>query len=122
MQLVIFFFFTKKIKKNILNFSRNKLIGKYLCSGFCLGSILLEWSHKSHFVLGRLEATMTHLGAGVDKLQFDVLQSLPLGVDKEGLSQSQNTFFRSNTTSLNHDKVLFNQTIMRKSSHGIDPM
>jgi len=63
---------------------------------------------------------VTHLGAGVDELQLDVLQGLPLGVDKEGLSQSENTFFRSNATSLDHDKVLFNQTVMRKSSHGID--
>merc|ERR1711953_768948 len=55
---------------------------------------------------------MTHLGAGIDKFQ--------LGMDKEGLSQSQNTFLRSNTTSLDHNKVLFDQTVMRESSHRID--
>ena len=36
------------------------------------------------------------------------------------LSQSQNTFLRSNTTSLDHNKVLFDQTVMRESSHRID--
>ena len=29
---------------------------------------------------------MTHLGAGIDKFQLDILQSLPLGMDKEGLN------------------------------------
>ena len=41
-------------------------------------------------------------------------------IEKSYLSQSENTFFRTNATSLDHNKVLFNQTIMRKSSHGID--
>ena len=78
--------------KNAAKFSRKKIvtffvksIGKYLCSGFCLGSILFEGSHKGHFVLGCLETSMTHLGAGIDKFQLDILQSLPLGMDKEGL-------------------------------------
>ena len=80
MQLIIDF-----TKKNYIIFSVKLIIGKYLCSGFCLGSILFEGSHEGHFVLGSLEASMTHLGAGVNKLQLDVLQGLPLGVDKEGL-------------------------------------
>ena len=60
-------------------------LGKILGCNFGLGSVLLEGSHEGHFVLGSLEASMTHLGAGVNKLQLDVLQGLPLGVDKEGL-------------------------------------
>ena len=36
------------------------------------------------------------------------------------LSQSENTFLGSNTTSLDHNKVLFDQTVMRESSHRID--
>ena len=51
-------------------------LGKILGCNFGLGSVLLEGSHKGHFVLLGLEATMTHLGAGVDELEADLLQGL----------------------------------------------
>ena len=43
---------------------------------------------------------MTKLGAGVDKLQVDLLQSSLLGVGKERLPERENPLLRSNTTSL----------------------
>ena len=85
-----------------------------------LGGVLFERSHKGHFVLLCLEATMTHLGAGIDELELDLFKGLPLGVNKEGLSQSEYTLLGSDTASLNHDKVLLHQTIMRESTHGVD--
>ena len=60
-------------------------LGKILGCNFGLGSVLLEGSHKGHFVLLGLEATMTHLGAGVDELELDLFKSLPLGVHQQGL-------------------------------------
>ena len=58
---------------------------KYLSSGLGLGRILLERSHEGHFVLGGLEPTVTHFGAGVDELELDALQSLPFGVNQKRL-------------------------------------
>ena len=85
-----------------------------------LDGVLLEGSHKGHFVLFGLEATMTHLGTGVDELELDLFESLPLGVDEERFSQSENTLFGSNATSLDHDKVLLDQTVVGETTHGID--
>merc|ERR1711935_565237 len=86
--------------------------GTTLGSSLCLGGILLERSHKGHFVLLGLETTMTHLGGSIDEFEFDFLKSLPLGVFEERLSQSEDTLLGSNTTSLDHDKVLLDQTVM----------
>merc|ERR1740129_1194976 len=80
----------------------------------------LERSHKGHFVLLGLETTMTHLGGRVDEFEFDFLKSLPLGVYEERLSQSEDTLLGSNTTSLDHDKVLLDQTVMGEPAHGVD--
>ena len=62
-------------------------LGKILGGDFGLGSILFERSHKGHFVLLGLEATVTHLGAGVDELELDLFKSLPLSVHQQGLEE-----------------------------------
>ena len=62
--------------------------------------VLLERSHEGSLVLRSLEPSMTKLGAGVDKLQVDLLQSSLLGVGKERLPERENPLLRSNTTSL----------------------
>ena len=67
-------------------------LGKILGCNFGLGSVLLEGSHKGHFVLLGLEATMTHLGAGVDELELDLFKSLPLGVHQQGLEKNYEKF------------------------------
>ena len=36
------------------------------------------------------------------------------------LSKSKNTLLRSNTTSLDHDKILFNLSVVGESSHWVD--
>ena len=36
------------------------------------------------------------------------------------LSQSEDTLLGSNTTSLDHDKVLLDQTVMGEPAHGVD--
>ena len=45
--------------------------------------MLLEWPHEGVLILGRLKATVTKLGAGVDELQLDVLESTTLGVNEQ---------------------------------------
>merc|ERR1719513_472256 len=46
--------------------------------------VLLEWSHESCFVLWSLESSVSKLGAGVDKLEVDLLQGYLLGVPSAG--------------------------------------
>jgi len=43
-------------------------------------TILLELTHERSFVGGSLEATMSKLGAGVDKLEINLLQCCSLRV------------------------------------------
>ena len=62
--------------------------------------LLLEGSHKSSLVLRSLEPSVTKLGAGVDKLQVDLLHSSLLCVGKQTLPQSQNPLLGSNTAAL----------------------
>merc|ERR1711953_794841 len=86
-------------------------LGKILGCNFGLGSVLLEGSHEGHFA---------HLGAGVDELELDLFKSLPLGVHQQGLTKGQHTLLGSNATSLDHDKVLLDQSVMGETTHGDD--
>ena len=63
---------------------------------------------------------MTKLGAGVHELELDLLESLPLGVGQEGLSQGENTLLGSNAASLDHDEVLLDLSVVREATHGVD--
>merc|ERR1719511_319465 len=69
-----------------------------------------------------LEATVTHLGRGVDELEFDVLQSGPLGVNQKRLSQGQDPLLGSDAAALDHDEVLLNHTVVWESTHGVDAL
>merc|ERR1719367_2202014 len=91
---------------------------KVSSSGLCL--VLLEGSHEVTLVGLGLEATVAHLGGGVDELQLDVLQSGPPGVHQEGLAQGQYPLLGSDAASLDHDKVLLDHTVVRESTHGVD--
>merc|ERR1719164_365209 len=39
---------------------------------------------------------------------------------QQGLTKGQHTLLRSNTTSLDHDKVLLDQSVMGETTHGVD--
>jgi len=95
-------------------------LGKILGGDFGLGSILFERSHKGHFVLLGLEATVTHLGAGVDELELDLFKSLPLSVHQQGLTKGQDALLGSNAASLDHDEVLLDQAVVGETAHGVD--
>ena len=51
------------------------------------GFVLLEGSHEVALVGLGLEATVTHLGRGIDELQLDILQGSPLRVDQQRLKK-----------------------------------
>ena len=82
--------------------------------------VLLEGTHEGHLVLRGLEAAMTKLGAGVDELELDLLQGLPLGVGEERLPESEHPLLGSDAAALDHDKVLLHLSIVGEATHGVD--
>merc|ERR1712107_138646 len=75
--------------------------------------VLLEGSHEGGLVLGSLEATVSHLGAGVDELKADLLHVPLLGVGKESL-------LVADAGALEHDEVLLHLSVVGEASHGVD--
>jgi len=65
---------------------------------------------------------MSELGGGVDELKVDLLHGCSFGVGQQTLSQSENSFLRSNTTALKHDEVVVNFSVMREPTHGGDAL
>lgn len=80
--------------------------------------VLLEGAHEAALLLGGLEATMAKLGAGVDKLQLDLLQGGTASVSDEGLAEGQDTLLGTNAAALDHDKVIIDHTVVREATHG----
>ena len=83
-------------------------------------SILLEWTHKCFLLFDRLEATVTHLGGRIDKLELDRLQSRSGCLLEQGFSECDGSLLWATYTTLDHDKVALDQTIVNKSTNGVD--
>merc|ERR1719341_1210193 len=83
-------------------------------------AILLEGTHEGSLVLGGLEPSMAELGAGVDELEVDLLQSPLLGVGEQRLPQGEGALLGPNATTLDHDEVLLDLSIVGESTHGVD--
>merc|ERR1712107_533881 len=82
--------------------------------------VLLEGSHEGGLVLGSLEATVSHLGAGVDELKADLLHVPLLGVGQEGFSEGKDSLLVTNAGALEHDEVLLQLSVVGEASHGVD--
>lgn len=59
---------------------------------------------------------MTEFGRGVDEFEVDLFQSDTASVNKERFPESDDTFLRSHTASLNHDVVIVNLTVMGETT------
>merc|ERR1719228_947902 len=60
-----------------------------------LNSVFLEWTHECLLFLARLEASMTKLAAGINKLEVNLLKSSSLSVGQQRFAESDNTLLRS---------------------------
>jgi hypothetical protein len=63
---------------------------------------------------------MTVLGGGVDELDVEGLQVGSLGGDHDRLAESDGSLAAATDTSLDHEPVLVDLTVMRESTHGGD--
>merc|ERR1719512_165796 len=79
-----------------------------------------EGAHESSLVLGGLEPSVAELGAGVDELEVDLLESPLLGVGEERLPQGQSSLLGPNAATLDHDEVLLDLSIVGESTHWVD--
>nr|AFK35688.1 unknown [Medicago truncatula] len=60
---------------------------------------------------------MSKLGRGIDKLEFDILKSKTRSLLKKGLAQSNNPLLGTNTASLDHQKILLDNTVVWETTH-----
>merc|ERR1719411_1341594 len=82
--------------------------------------VLLEGSHEGSLLLVGLEPAVAELGGGVDELELHVLQSSLLGVGKQTLTQGQGPLLGSDATTLDHQEVLLDLSVVREAAHGVD--
>jgi len=81
---------------------------------------LLEWSHKLSFFFDGLESTVTELGGGIDGFEIDFLQIFSFVVGQQRFPQNDWSLSDAHATSLDHDEIVFNFTVMWKTSDWID--
>lgn len=60
---------------------------------------------------------MSDLGGGIDELKRDFFQSVALGLGKEGLTESDQSLPGSADTTLDHEPVLVDLTVVREATH-----
>lgn len=63
-----------------------------------------------------LEATVAELGRGIDKLELDLLESRALDLRDESLAESKDTLDSTKSSTLDHDEVLVDLTILRETT------
>jgi len=63
---------------------------------------------------------VTELGGGIDELELDVLQGRASGVDQERLAEGNDALAGTSAASLDHDKVLVDDTVVGESTEGSD--
>lgn len=67
-----------------------------------------------------LEATMSDLGGGIDELELNLLEGGTRDLGTEGLSEDNDPLSGSQDSSLEHNEVFVDITVVGKSSHGGD--
>jgi hypothetical protein len=65
---------------------------------------------------------MSKLTTGIDEFDIDRLEMLPGGMVHHALSKNERTLLHSHTSSLEHDPILIDLTVMNESSHGCDSL
>ncbi len=89
--------------------------------GFSLG---LAWSHELILFSSGLEATVSKLTRGIDKFNKTggVFQGLSAGVLKHTFSQCDYALLGTSNTTLDHDPVFVDFTVVRETTHWGDAL
>jgi len=84
--------------------------------------LLLEGTHESLLLGSSLETTVTELGRGIDELELNLLESRTLGVGDEGLADGDNTLLGTSNTTLDHQEIFIDNTVVGETTHGSDSL
>lgn len=84
--------------------------------------MLLEWSHEGSLFFDGLEATVTLLGGSIDELELDRFEGSSGSLLEKGLSKSDGSLLGSTDTSLDHDEVRLDKTVLNKATDGVDAL
>lgn len=84
--------------------------------------MLLEWSHEGSLFFDGLEATVTLLGGSIDELELDRFEGSSGSLLEEGLSEGDGSLLGSTDTSLDHDEVRLDKTVLNKATNGVDAL
>jgi len=84
--------------------------------------VLLEWSHEGSLFFDGLEATVTLLGGSIDELELDRFEGSSGSLLEKGLSKSDGSLLGSTDTSLDHDEVRLDKTVLNKATDGVDAL
>ncbi len=66
------------------------------------------------------KGTYAEFRRSVDELECDLLEVATGGVDHERLAEGDDTLFGSWYGALEHDEVIFDDTVVREAAHGCD--
>mmetsp|Transcript_26813 Transcript_26813/g.58434 ORF Transcript_26813/g.58434 Transcript_26813/m.58434 type:complete len:397 (+) Transcript_26813:764-1954(+) len=83
-------------------------------------SLSLGAAVELELLLGGLEATVAHLGRGVDELELDLLGGQLAGLGHESAAQGQHTLLGTGDATLDHKVVVAQDTVVREATHGVD--
>jgi len=86
------------------------------------GSLLEVFADTHEFVLFivSLESTVTKLGRGIDEFELNLLEGVSAGLGQKALSDGEDSLLGSNNTTLEHNPVLSDNTVMREASQRSD--
>merc|ERR1711881_207913 len=84
--------------------------------------VLLEWAHVGLLLVQSLESAVANLRGGIDEFELDLLQVLSLVVSKEWLSHEDWSLSDAHATTLDHDDVVLNFTVVWKATNWVDAL
>jgi hypothetical protein len=70
------------------------------------------------FFFVSLESSVSHFGGSIDEFKVDFFLSGSSNLRDQRLSQHNNFLLGSNATSLNHDEIVLDNSVVRESSDG----
>lgn len=79
-------------------------------------NLLGDASEELGLLLLGLEASVSHLGRGIDELQVDLLERGTLDLREQSLTQGDDALLGSHDAALDHEPVLVDLTVVREST------
>ena len=80
----------------------------------------LDDTEESSLLVRSLESSVTHLAGGIDELEVDFLEGSSRNLRKKRLSEGDDSLLGSHNTTLEHDEVLVDLTIVWETTHRSD--